>query len=242
MYLVIAVAFLSAFAQTVAGQTPTRPRVSNDDVVQMVKAGLGESVVIAKIRSSEAAFQMEPKDLIALRASGVPDSVIEAMLNATTKPAATAPIPPMPPPPADTKHPTVLSLSRTVEGRAGWPAPSSILVATEDSVDGSRAADCLASALKERGLYEMVDSGEEHPDTQLRITLSIPSASSRVLWGKVPVGKAVLVAPDGSRLWQGESKFRRSTTAWGAAMDIGCHLGSGLAEKLTEDLRLEPKR
>lgn len=64
-------------------QTP----LTNKDVVDLVKAGLGPEVVAAKIRTSQTDFDTSPDALKALKREGVPDAVILAMLDPKT-PAA----------------------------------------------------------------------------------------------------------------------------------------------------------
>ena len=68
--------------------------LTNDSVIGLVKAGLPESVVIQKIRSTAAAerkFDTSTDGLIKLKKAGVPDKVIEAMVSAPGTPAAAAP-------------------------------------------------------------------------------------------------------------------------------------------------------
>ena len=55
--------------------------LSNDDVVALLDAGLGEEAVIAKIETSEADFSTDTQTLLALRAKGVPSAVIAAMVK-----------------------------------------------------------------------------------------------------------------------------------------------------------------
>jgi hypothetical protein len=62
--------------------------LTNDSVVQMIKAGLPESVVIAKIRSTATKFDLRTESLVSLKKSGVSDKVLEAMM--TPGPAAGA--------------------------------------------------------------------------------------------------------------------------------------------------------
>ncbi len=59
--------------------------LNNNSVVAMVKAGLGEDTVIAKIRNSPNSFDLETDKLIALKHSGISDAIIAAMLDASTK-------------------------------------------------------------------------------------------------------------------------------------------------------------
>ncbi len=51
------------------------------DVVSMTRAGIPDSLIIEKIRHSEAIFSLKTKDIEALRAEGVSDRVIAAMLR-----------------------------------------------------------------------------------------------------------------------------------------------------------------
>src|SRR5258708_16404793 len=83
--------------------------LTNESVVEMVKAGLSERVIIAKIRNSPTKFDTQTDALIALKKNGVPEKVIEAIMSPSPPPATAAPPPPRapaasvasaPPPPA----------------------------------------------------------------------------------------------------------------------------------------------
>lgn len=70
--------------------------LTNETIVKMVKAGLGEDIVISTITSQPAKFATSPDDLIALKGAGVTDRVIGVMVermvalnNAAPSPAAT---------------------------------------------------------------------------------------------------------------------------------------------------------
>ena len=72
--------------------------LTNDSVVQMVKAGLPEAVVIAKIKSTATKFDLKTDSLVSLKKAGVSDKVLEAMVaagsgspTAGAMPAAPAP-------------------------------------------------------------------------------------------------------------------------------------------------------
>ena len=60
----------------------TRDPLSNSQVVELIVAGLGEDVVLAKIAASQPRFRLEPESLIALKKAGVSDRIIAAMLSA----------------------------------------------------------------------------------------------------------------------------------------------------------------
>jgi hypothetical protein len=74
--------------------------LSNDDVVQMVKGGFDESTTISAIEAADTNFDTSVQALMALKAAGVSEKVISAMLAATKKKAeaakASAPAPAAP--------------------------------------------------------------------------------------------------------------------------------------------------
>src|SRR2546427_282308 len=80
----------SGFAQEV---------LTNQSVVEMVKAGLSERVIVAKIRTSPTNFDVRTDALIALKKNGVPEKVIEAILSPSA-PAASAESSPSAAPPS----------------------------------------------------------------------------------------------------------------------------------------------
>jgi hypothetical protein len=85
-----------AFGQTV---------LTNETIVKMVKAGLGDDVVISTITSQQAKFATSPDDLIALKSTGVSDRVIGVMVErmvAITSAAPAAPAAAAPAAPANT--------------------------------------------------------------------------------------------------------------------------------------------
>jgi len=73
--------------------------LTNDDIIKMVQVKLADSVVIAKIKSSDCAFDTSADALIKLKQAGVSDAVLQAMLEGGGQ-LMTAPSPqPTPPPP-----------------------------------------------------------------------------------------------------------------------------------------------
>lgn len=61
--------------------------LTNESIVSMVKAGLPETVIAAKIRASKTKFDTGTEALIALKQAGVPDRVLEAMVAPAAVPA-----------------------------------------------------------------------------------------------------------------------------------------------------------
>jgi hypothetical protein len=80
--LFVAVLFTGATAQ----QTLDEARIlRNDDVVDMLKSGLGEALIIAKIKNSPSQFNTSTAALKALKQQGATDVVILAMIEAKPK-------------------------------------------------------------------------------------------------------------------------------------------------------------
>src|SRR5690242_16345347 len=77
--------------------------LTNDSVIQMVKGGLPEAVVIAKIKSTPSKFDLKTDSLLSLKKAGVTDKILEAMVSAgsggaaaSSSSAAATPAPPAP--------------------------------------------------------------------------------------------------------------------------------------------------
>ena len=71
MMLLAALLSFSAFAQT--------ETLTNDSVISMVKAGLGTTVVVNKIRTSKSQFNLSTNELIRLKESGINEEILMAM-------------------------------------------------------------------------------------------------------------------------------------------------------------------
>ncbi len=69
----VAVLLLFTFTAAIAGDT-----LNNESVIEMVKLGLGEPVIIKKINSGPVAFDTGISGLKSLKAAGVSDAIIEA--------------------------------------------------------------------------------------------------------------------------------------------------------------------
>lgn len=91
--LVVALAFVTCAASPAAAQTLT-----TKDVLDLTKAGLSQEALIALIEVHRAVFPVDRDTLMHLKAQGVADNVIVAMIRSGRDPIA----PPPPPPPAPT--------------------------------------------------------------------------------------------------------------------------------------------
>lgn len=70
-----------ALVLAVPGFAAEGTKLTNSEVVALVRAGLSETVIIAKIRNAPCAFDTAPEALKDLQLAGVPDAVIVAMLD-----------------------------------------------------------------------------------------------------------------------------------------------------------------
>lgn len=97
--------------------------LTNDSVISMVKGGLGEAVVLARIRSSPANFDTSTNSLLALKKAGVSDKVIEAMVSSPRSgAAAAAPAAPTPAAPSAGTSAPAPSVSASARNSAGGAA------------------------------------------------------------------------------------------------------------------------
>jgi hypothetical protein len=64
--------------------------LNNDSVLALLSAGLGDEVVIAKIKTSPSAFELTTNQVIALKQKGISGPVLAAMISASAAPIQTA--------------------------------------------------------------------------------------------------------------------------------------------------------
>ncbi len=83
-----------AQVQATPGQTLT-----NDDIMKLMQVKLADAVIIAKIKSSDCAFDTSADALIKLKQAGVSDTVLQSMIAAGGGGPATEPAPQPAPPP-----------------------------------------------------------------------------------------------------------------------------------------------
>ena len=99
--VVLVLALVAAVSLSLPGATVLAQEVlTNDSVIQMVKAGLPEAVVIAKIKSTSTKFDLKTDSLVGLKKAGVSDKVLEAMVAAGSGSASSTAAMPAPPAPA----------------------------------------------------------------------------------------------------------------------------------------------
>lgn len=65
--------------------------LTNDSIVKMAKAGLGEEILLSTVNAQPGSYSTGTDDLIALKKAGISDKVIAAMIAKGSAPAAPAP-------------------------------------------------------------------------------------------------------------------------------------------------------
>jgi hypothetical protein len=109
---ILAIAFL-AFSPLLFAQQA----LNNDSIIKLVKGGLSDDLIISTIQAKAGTYDTSTDGLIALKAAGVSDKVVAAMLakDAAPPPAAPAPPPPAVAPPAAPAPPAGPSLPAGVD-------------------------------------------------------------------------------------------------------------------------------
>ena len=90
---------LTLFSAQVAFAQPPKP-VTNEDVIRLVKSGLGNDVILNVIQNQPGNYRVTPEDLVALKQHEVPDRIINAMMAKVPPPAPAMLAPPASAPPS----------------------------------------------------------------------------------------------------------------------------------------------
>lgn len=81
-YLILTIISLSAISFSLSQQAGAAT-CDNARVIQMTESGLGDVIIVARIKTSQCNFSLTDEDLISLSKSGVSDQVVAAMLEAS---------------------------------------------------------------------------------------------------------------------------------------------------------------
>ena len=95
-----------------AAAKPAAAASSVDSVIQSVKAGLSESIIIRTIQRENKPANLSTADLVKLKNAGVSEKIIDVMLDPASAPAASAapaPVAAPPPPPAPEPAPVAIA-------------------------------------------------------------------------------------------------------------------------------------
>src|SRR5215470_12104107 len=90
-FLLVVVALAASFLTFSSTAGSAQETLTNQSIVEMLRAGLSERVVIAKIHASPSSFDTSTDALIALKKNGVSEKVIEAMMSPAPPAAGYAP-------------------------------------------------------------------------------------------------------------------------------------------------------
>src|SRR5580704_7167889 len=83
----VILAFVTVFG---SAQSQKKPSLTNQDIVRMVKDKFSDSTIVKAIEANTTNFDVSATALIALKDSGVSQTVIEAMLSAAVSKSANA--------------------------------------------------------------------------------------------------------------------------------------------------------
>src|SRR5215467_7738185 len=122
--LTLVLAVLALFGAT---SLTAQEVLTNQSLVSMKKAGLSDSIIISKIKSSQTKFDASTQGLIGLKNAGLSDQVIEAVVNAgSAAPATAAPAPAAPAAPAAAAAPAASreTIVHLVAGKAVEMVPA----------------------------------------------------------------------------------------------------------------------
>jgi hypothetical protein len=75
--------FLIPGIPTAFSQSSLETEVDNARIIEMTHKGLGDEVIIARIKASATKFDLSDEDLAALKKAGVSDAVVAAMIQST---------------------------------------------------------------------------------------------------------------------------------------------------------------
>lgn len=76
---------LSVFSLLAVVNLSAAEVLTNDTVVTMVKAGLGQELIISKIKTSASAFELSTSGILKLKGDGVDEKIIQAMIEASVR-------------------------------------------------------------------------------------------------------------------------------------------------------------
>lgn len=111
-----------------AKAAPARAASQVDSVIQLVKSGMSESLIIRTLKKQNKPVDLSPADLVKLQTAGVSENVIGVMMDPTSTPAAAAtPAPAAAPAPAPAPAALAPAVTSTTAGAAA-PATVSTVV------------------------------------------------------------------------------------------------------------------
>lgn len=151
---VFGIATAATATQDTAGSSPG---LTTDQVVQMVEAGLGEDLIITRLRRDGKAFNLEVEEMLRLKKAGVSDNILKVMVDPKAQTASvpiTAPVqPPGNTPAAESGRASPQGVVLAVPG-VGSPSGAT----TAAGVPAGDPNDPLSP--HDSGIYVMIESRE----------------------------------------------------------------------------------
>lgn len=125
--------------------------MGNEDVLELVRAEFSDATIKAAIEANATAFDVTPRSLVALKAAGVSEDLMETMLaieTARRKPAANEPVAALDPPADAVPVDSIALLSQAIERLAAAPPEPPATVVP--SVPGAPGPQAWATAVDGR--------------------------------------------------------------------------------------------
>ncbi len=83
--LILTIVFQFCVAFVTAQDKTNNTVLTNESVIELIKAGLSESIILTKIKNSKTEFDTSSSALVKLKESGLSDNIIMAMIEAKPK-------------------------------------------------------------------------------------------------------------------------------------------------------------
>lgn len=160
--------------------------LTNEEIVALSKADLGDEVIIAKIKQVQrVAFRIEGGDLMKLKSDGVSQAVIAAMINRTSTP----PDSPHSPPPSRQEP----DLPRMVAGPMGFESRDvgTVRLTTKDRGDVELSS--IGGSMSTTYAYVMVLVHMDYPNLRASVRTLDRRPSLVVTCAKNPMGRYYIV-------------------------------------------------
>jgi len=178
------------------GQQATKP-LTNSDVVKMVRGGVPSSVIVSSIQSNSSNFDLSPDALIRLHKAGVSKGIMDAMMTAagkqaasnTAAPPAEAPPPVSAPPPAAEAPPPAATEPAAAPPAAPASPPSEVPLAAPSTPPstaptGLPAVTFLQSGAPQPLALERTQLEETKAKPSSMLSLASDSALTPVVQGE----------------------------------------------------------
>ncbi len=149
MKLLWNVLWLFAFCVFLVPDLSPAEVLTNDTIITMVKAGIGEELIISKIKNSQSQFDLSTNGILKLKKEGVGDPIIKAMMEAPPASSAAAGTP------GKTEAIALYRQGKAVEAVAAFDK----LLAEKPNDDGLNIWKALALLEQARGMRESNSSG-----------------------------------------------------------------------------------